>query len=91
MAYVDDYLRVMPRRLAGIGENAFQRVHAMLGIRDLPPSQRETWRAMFDAFVFEADDPPGAHLPEDKRGVQGRLTPAAVAQVRQILARTLAN
>ncbi|MFN3815395.1 cupin-like domain-containing protein [Brevundimonas sp.] len=66
-------------------------IHAMLGIRDLPPSQRETWRAMFDAFVFEADDPPGAHLPEDKRGVQGRLSPAAAAQMRQILARTLAN
>ena len=66
-------------------------IHAMLGIRDLPPSQRETWRAMFDAFVFEADDPPGGHLPEDKRGVQGRLSPAAVAQVRQILARTLTS
>ena len=66
-------------------------IHAMLGIRDLPPSQRETWRAMFDAFVFEADDPPGGHLPEDKRGVQGRLSPAAVAQMRQILARTLAG
>ena len=66
-------------------------IHAMLGIRDLPPSQRETWRAMFDAFVFDADDPPGGHLPEDKRGVQGRLSPAAVAQMRQILARTLAG
>ena len=66
-------------------------IHAMLGIRDLPPSQRETWRAMFDAFVFDADDPPGGHLPEDRRGVQGRLSPAAVAQVRQILARTLTS
>ena len=66
-------------------------IHAMLGVRDLPPSQREAWRAMFDAFVFEADDPPGGHLPEDKRGVQGRLSPAAVAQMRQILARTLAS
>lgn len=66
-------------------------IHAILGIRDLPPSQRETWRAMFDAFVFEADDPPGAHLPEDMRGVQGRLSPTAAARARQILARTLAN
>ena len=64
-------------------------IHAMLGVRDLPPSQREAWRAMFDAFVFDADDPPGGHLPEDRRGVQGRLSPAAVAQMRQILARTL--
>ncbi len=66
-------------------------IHAMLAVRDLPPSQREAWRAMFEAFVFAADDPPGAHLPEDRRGVQGRLSPAAVAQMRQILARTLAG
>lgn len=66
-------------------------VHAMMGIRDLPPSQREVWRAMFDAFVFEAGDPPGDHLPEGRRGVQGRLSPAALAEMRQILARTLAS
>ena len=66
-------------------------IHAMLAIRDLPDSKREAWQAMLEAFVFAADDPPGAHLPEDRRGVQGRLSPAAVAQMRQILARTLSG
>ena len=66
-------------------------IHAMLAVRDLPPSQRAAWLAMFEAFVFAADDLPGAHLPEDRRGVQGRLSPAAVTQMRQILARTLSG
>jgi hypothetical protein len=66
-------------------------IHAMLAVRDLPESQRDAWRAMFEAFVFDALDPPGGHLPEDRRGVQGRLSPAAVAQMRQILARTLSG
>ncbi|MGZ9100624.1 MAG: cupin-like domain-containing protein [Brevundimonas sp.] len=64
-------------------------IHAMIGVRDLPPSQRQAWRAMFDAFVFEPGDPPGGHLPEAARGVQGRLSPAALAEVRAILIRNL--
>ena len=66
-------------------------IHAMLGVRDLPPPQREAWRAMFDAFVFEGGDDPGAHLPPERRGVQGPLSPAAAEQMRGILARTLSQ
>ncbi len=32
LAYVDDFLRAAPRKYAAAQENAFQRVHAMLGI-----------------------------------------------------------
>ena len=66
-------------------------IHAMIGVRDLPPSQREAWRAMFEALVFGAGEMPGAHLPHASRGVQGRLSPGAMAEVRAILARTLTS
>ena len=66
-------------------------IHAMIGVRDLPPSQREAWRAMFEALVFGAGETPGDHLPHASRGVQGRLSPGAMAEVRAILARTLTS
>jgi hypothetical protein len=66
-------------------------IHAMIGVRDLPPSQREAWRAMFDALVFEAGDTPGGHLPGPLRGVQGRLPATGLKEVRAILARGLST
>ncbi len=40
LAYVDDFLRAVPRAFAAACENAFQRVHAMLGI-PLKPGKAE--------------------------------------------------
>ena len=64
-------------------------IHAMIAVRDLPPSQRQAWRAMFEALVFEAGETPGGHLPEGFRGVQGRLPAEGLAELRTILARNL--
>lgn len=66
-------------------------IHAIAAVRDLPPRQRQAWSALFDALVFEAEDPPGRHLPPERRGVQGPLTPAARARLRETLVRTLSQ
>ena len=49
---------------------------ALLAIRDLPPTQRAAWQAMFQHYVFEADDHTAAHIPETVRGVLGPLDQA---------------
>ena len=61
-------------------------IHAMLGVRNLPPEQREVWRSMFEAFVFDAGETPGAHLPEVTRGMQGCLSQARADHLKAALA-----
>lgn len=58
-------------------------MHGMMTLRQLPPDQRRAWRAMFDHYVFLAHGDPGAHLPEDARGIIGADTPEDVARMRQ--------
>ena len=63
---------------------------AMLSIRTLPPGQRGAWRALFDHYVFEDHGPPGAHLPAERRGVQGEMSREDAATLRAAIARRLA-
>ena len=51
-------------------------LHAMLNIRDLPAPARAAWRALFEYYVFGPQEPVTAHIPEHRRGVLGRLSPA---------------
>jgi hypothetical protein len=66
-------------------------IHAMAEIRDMPSDQRDAWRAMFDAFVFDDDAEPGAHLPLSVRGIQGRMDTETSAAVLASLARGMAR
>ena len=66
-------------------------VHAVAAIRDLPPSQRQAWAGLFDALVFEAETPPGRHLPPERRGVQGPLDEAGRRRLHEMLVRTLSQ
>jgi hypothetical protein len=64
-------------------------VHAMLAIKGLPEPHRAAWRALFGHYVFQDDGAPGGHLPADRRGVQGELTPMAAQALRAKLGQSL--
>ena len=60
-------------------------IHTVMTVRHLPPAHRQAWRAMFDHYVFEADDQTAAHIPPASRGVLGRMTPALAHRIRDFL------
>ena len=76
-----------PNNSHGPGIDAL--LHAMLAIKGLPEPHRAAWRALFAHYIFQDDGPPGAHLPADRRGVQGELTPMAAQSLRETLGRSL--
>jgi hypothetical protein len=64
-------------------------MHAVLSIRDQPPSVRDAWRAYFDHYVFLKGEDPAAHLPPGSRSVLGALTPELAAHMRLFLLQSL--
>ena len=60
-------------------------IHTVMTVRHLPPAHRQAWRAMFDHYVFEADDETAAHIPLASRGVLGKMTPALAHRMRDFL------
>jgi len=64
-------------------------IHALLSFEGLPHEQRAAWRAMFDHFVFHASGDPNAHIPEERRGIRGRLSAESKARLRRTLAKML--
>lgn len=63
--------------------------HAMLAIKNLDPPHRQAWAALFDHYVFQRDTKPGMHLPHNRRGIQGTLSPndqiKALSQIADFL------
>ena len=64
-------------------------LHGLLTLRELPPTQRAVWRAVFDHYVFQTDGDPAAHLAPEQRGILGPITPEQRAQIRAALVRAL--
>jgi hypothetical protein len=64
-------------------------MHALLTLRDLPQDERESWRRMFDHYIFQSDGEAMAHVPEHARGFFGELTPERVARLRAYLVQSL--
>ena len=64
-------------------------MHAILNVRPLPTATREAWRALFDRYVFGTQADVTAHIPPQRRGVLGQLSPADAARVRDYLAQRL--
>ncbi len=66
-------------------------LHAILTIRDLPPEQREVWRAMFEHYVFKSGDESRGHLPREQRGMLGPPSAERTQAIRSILARAFSR
>jgi hypothetical protein len=62
---------------------------AILTLRHLPPDQRRNWAAIFEHYVFGADDATASHVPVHRQGVLGEISPELASQVRAFLAAKL--
>jgi Cupin-like domain len=60
-------------------------LHCMLTLRRMPPQVREGWRAAFEHYVFGPDGPVTDHIPPQRRGVLGEMTPELAQQLRALL------
>lgn len=58
---------------------------ALLSLRDLPPAQRDAWRALFDHYVFDADEQTVAHIPPPARGILAPMNDHSARQLRTAL------
>ena len=65
--------------------------HAILGLRDLPPEQREVWKQLFEHYVFNPDPEHVAHIPEQARGVLNPIDEATAKKIRSMLAQKLSH
>ena len=64
-------------------------LHAILNVKPLPPAMRAAWRALFEHYVFGNDVDVAAHIPQQRRGVLARLSPADRERLRAELAQRL--
>jgi hypothetical protein len=74
------------RTIPEIGSPAGALMHAMLTLRDLPQSQRDAWRALFDHYIFDADESVYDYIPEAGRGC---LAPLDANEARKLRAELL--
>ena len=66
-------------------------LHAVATLRSLPPAQRESWRVLFEHYVFDADRDVASHIPPERRGLLGGLSAHEHAQLRAQLVQRLAR
>ncbi|KQY88385.1 cupin-like domain-containing protein [Pelomonas sp. Root1444] len=58
---------------------------ALLSLRDLPAAQRDAWRALFDHYIFDADEQTAAHIPPAARGVLAPMNDNSARMLRGVL------
>lgn len=66
-------------------------LHCLLTLKSLPADQRQSWKSVFDYLIFQSEGPALAHLPPDKQGLFGELTPAKVERIRALLLKHLSR
>lgn len=67
-------------------------IHAMLGLRDVSPKERDVWKLWFDYYVFGAEaGTTGDHLPIHARGVLGPPAPGRSKMIKDYLIRMLSR
>ena len=60
-------------------------LHALLNIRGLSAAQRRAWQAIFNHYVFEADEDTTRHIPSDRLGALGSLDEDQARAIRALL------
>lgn len=64
-------------------------LHAVIAISNLPRHQRTIWKSFFDHLVFQTHGDPATHIPRERRGLLGNLTPEQVVQFTAVLAQLI--
>jgi hypothetical protein len=64
-------------------------LHGILSIRNLPPATRRAWAALFEHYLFGAQDTAVSHIPTERHGILGNLTPIQSTALREHLAQRL--
>jgi hypothetical protein len=67
----------------------FSLLHAAMTIHELPESEKASWKAFFDHYIFRANGDPVAHLPEAARGILGARSPGTIERLKEQLAKAL--
>jgi ribosomal protein L16 Arg81 hydroxylase len=62
---------------------------ALLTMRDLPPAQRQAWRALFQHYIFDANEQTAAHIPPQARSALAPLSADGARQLRAQLLKRL--
>lgn len=76
-------------RFLGQPQNALN--HAILAIRDLPPAQRDIWRAMFEHYVFSGGTDAAAHIPPPAQGVLAPFDAQSAGRMHAFLLRSFSQ
>ena len=87
-ALVNYWWRPGPRDVYSADTSLGGLMHCILAFRTLPPTQRAAWRKVLEHYVFD-DEPPVAHLPADRRGMLGEITPQLAAELKDRIRRYL--
>jgi hypothetical protein len=59
--------------------------HAIWSVRDRPENEKRAWKHVFDYYVFGSSTLPGAHFPEQARGVLGPIDDDMARHIRAML------
>lgn len=62
--------------------------HCMLTIRHLPAKQRKAWQVFFEYYLF-SDNSATEHIPPERLGILGEMTPELAAQIKAMLIQRL--
>jgi hypothetical protein len=67
---------------AHLGSPADALTHAMMAIKELPPAQRQAWRALFDHYIFDPPEHGLDHIPESAMGRLGEIDETTARRLR---------
>ncbi len=64
---------------------------ATAALRALPLAQRQSWRHLFEHYVFDAERDITSHIPPDRRSVLGPMSAEEHARYRKLISEQLAR
>lgn len=59
--------------------------HALMSIKSLPEHQRNSWRELFDYYIFSSTPEQFSHIPPERLGVLGDIDETIVRRMRALL------